>query len=77
MGVLAQPHALGHTTHQFTDTLHNRDSHSQTSCTKTQSPMRSDPRASGDHELCKLACLHSNEFEVCLIHSMTIKFYNS
>ena len=32
MPVLGQPRALGHTAHQFTDTLHNRDSHSQTSC---------------------------------------------
>ena len=31
MLVLRQPRTLGCTTHQFTDTLHNRDSHSQTS----------------------------------------------
>ena len=34
MRVLAQPHALGRTAHQFTDTLHNRDSHSQISCAR-------------------------------------------
>ena len=32
MPVLRQPHALSHTAHKFTDTLHNRDSHLQTSC---------------------------------------------
>ena len=29
MRVLAQPHALGRTAHQFNDKSHNRDSHSE------------------------------------------------